>query len=102
VAEARTRGVAARDGDARQSCLDEIAGGLTTLECDALLELVRSVRLGGVTIIWIEHVINALRCIATRLAVLHGGGIISSGTPDDVLGDERVREVYLGAQGLVQ
>jgi len=81
--------------------LDEIAGGLTTVECDALLDLVRVVRADGVTVVWIEHVINALRRIATRLAVLHGGGIICSGTPDEVLADNRVREVYLGAQGLV-
>jgi branched-chain amino acid transport system ATP-binding protein len=76
--------------------LDEIAGGLTEAECDALLEIVRTVHQRGTTIIWIEHVIHALRRIATRLAVLHGGAILGSGTPDTVLADERVREVYLG------
>jgi branched-chain amino acid transport system ATP-binding protein len=76
--------------------LDEIAGGLTEAECDALLAIVRTVHGRGTTIVWIEHVIHALRRIATRLAVLHGGAILGSGLPDSVLADERVREVYLG------
>jgi branched-chain amino acid transport system ATP-binding protein len=76
--------------------LDEIAGGLTEAECDTLLEIIKTVHKRGTTIIWIEHVIHALRRIATRLAVLHGGAILGSGSPDTVLADERVREVYLG------
>jgi branched-chain amino acid transport system ATP-binding protein len=78
--------------------LDEIAGGLTDYECDDLLDIVETVRASGATIIWIEHVIHALRHVATRLAVLHGGVIISSGEPEAVLGDPRVREVYLGVE----
>ena len=76
--------------------LDEIAGGLTEAECDTLLDIVAGARAEGATIGWIEHVLHALRRIATRLAVLHGGAIISSGSPDDVLADSRVKEVYLG------
>jgi branched-chain amino acid transport system ATP-binding protein len=76
--------------------LDEIAGGLTEAECDTLLEIIQGARADGATIVWIEHVIHALRRIATRLAVLHGGAIISSGLPDEVLADSRVKEVYLG------
>ncbi|SEQ94645.1 amino acid/amide ABC transporter ATP-binding protein 1, HAAT family [Faunimonas pinastri] len=78
--------------------LDEIAGGLTDMECDELLEIIRGVHRQGATIVWIEHVIHALRRAATRLAVLYGGKIISSGTPDAVLADPRVREVYLGVE----
>jgi len=78
--------------------LDEIAGGLTDLECDQLLDIVRNARQSGATIVWIEHVIHALRRIASRLAVLHGGRIISAGAPDEVLADPRVREVYLGVE----
>ena len=76
--------------------LDEIAGGLTEAECDTLLEIVARAREDGATIVWIEHVLHALRRIATRLAVLHGGAIIASGAPDAVLTDARVKEVYLG------
>jgi branched-chain amino acid transport system ATP-binding protein len=78
--------------------LDEIAGGLTDPECDALLEIVRAVQAQGVTIVWIEHVIHALRRVATRLAVLHYGSIIRSGAPGEVMSDSRVKEVYLGVE----
>jgi branched-chain amino acid transport system ATP-binding protein len=76
--------------------LDEVAGGLTEAECDSLLDIIRAVHGKDTTVVWIEHVIQALRRIATRMAVLHDGGIIADGTPEAVLADERVRTVYLG------
>jgi branched-chain amino acid transport system ATP-binding protein len=76
--------------------LDEIAGGLTEAECDVLLGTIADVHRGGVTIVWIEHVIHALRRLVTRLAVLSGGGFIAVGAPQDVLADQRVKEAYLG------
>ena len=76
--------------------LDEIAGGLTQAECDVLLDTIREVHRGGVTIVWIEHVIQALRRLVTRLAVLAGGSFIADGPPQDVLADRRVKEAYLG------
>jgi branched-chain amino acid transport system ATP-binding protein len=76
--------------------LDEIAGGLTEAECDGLLMIVRQVHAKGTTVIWIEHVIQALRRIATRLAVLSAGAILAQGAPDAVLADSRVKAVYLG------
>jgi len=78
--------------------LDELAGGLTDAECSALMEIVRDVHGRGVTVVWIEHVIRALRRIASRLVVLYGGNICASGAPDTVLADARVKEVYLGAE----
>jgi branched-chain amino acid transport system ATP-binding protein len=76
--------------------LDEIAGGLTEAECDVLIGTIRDVHRGGVTIVWIEHVIQALRRIVTRLAVLADGNFIAMGAPRDVLSDRRVKEAYLG------
>jgi branched-chain amino acid transport system ATP-binding protein len=76
--------------------LDEIAGGLTEAECDILLNTIDEVHRGGVTIVWIEHVLHALRRLVTRLAVLSGGNFIAMGTPQDVLADQRVKEAYLG------
>ncbi|MGH7054318.1 MAG: ABC transporter ATP-binding protein [Stellaceae bacterium] len=76
--------------------LDEIAGGLTDAECDILLDTIAEVHRAGVTIVWIEHVIRALRRLVSRLAVLAGGNFIATGAPDEVLADRRVREAYLG------
>jgi branched-chain amino acid transport system ATP-binding protein len=76
--------------------LDEIAGGLTEAECDILLATIGEAHAGGVTIVWIEHVIHALRRLVTRLAVLSGGGFIAMGAPHEVLANQRVREAYLG------
>ncbi len=76
--------------------LDEIAGGLTEAECEVLLGTIREVHRGGVTIVWIEHVILALRRLVTRLAVLSGGNFIAMGAPEDVLVDRRVKQAYLG------
>jgi len=83
--------------DPKLLLLDEIAGGLTEAECNTLLDVVSDIHRAGTTVIWIEHVIRALRRIVGRIAVLHGGGIIASGPPDEVLADARVKEIYLGA-----
>jgi branched-chain amino acid transport system ATP-binding protein len=77
--------------------LDEIAGGLTEGECDALLTILAQVHARGVTIVWVEHVLHALKRLATRLAVLYGGQIIAQGTPEAILSDPHVKEIYLGA-----
>jgi branched-chain amino acid transport system ATP-binding protein len=77
--------------------LDEIAGGLTEGECDALLSILAQVHARGVTIVWVEHVLHALKRLATRLAVLYGGQIIAQGTPEAILSDPHVKEIYLGA-----
>ena len=76
--------------------LDEIAGGLTEAECGLLLDTIEGVHQSGVTIVWIEHVIHALRHLVSRLAVLSGGNFIAVGAPGEVLADRLVKEAYLG------
>jgi branched-chain amino acid transport system ATP-binding protein len=78
--------------------LDEVAGGLTEHECHALIELIREVRAGGVSIIWIEHVVHALVASIDRLLVLHNGGFIAAGDPATVLRSPQVAEIYLGIE----
>jgi branched-chain amino acid transport system ATP-binding protein len=76
--------------------LDEVAGGLTEHECKALVELIRTIRRGGVSIIWIEHVVHALTALVDRLLVLHGGTFIAQGAPEEVIRSPAVREIYMG------
>jgi branched-chain amino acid transport system ATP-binding protein len=78
--------------------LDEVAGGLTEHECQALIALIREVRKSGVSIIWIEHVVHALIASIDRLVVLHNGGFIAQGDPATVIKSPQVAEIYLGIE----
>lgn len=77
--------------------LDEVAGGLTTPEVSELVALVREVHASGIAIVWIEHVVQALTSTVGRLLCLAGGRIVADGLPDEVLANQEVRELYLGA-----
>jgi len=76
--------------------LDEIAGGLTEGECRALVETVKSIRAGGITIVWIEHIVHALLAVVERLVVLDFGRKIAEGEPLAVMNSPEVREIYMG------
>jgi len=76
--------------------LDEVAGGLTEHECATLVALIKEVRAGGVSIIWIEHVVHALLAVIDRLVVLHGGKFIAEGDPHTVIRSPQVAEIYMG------
>jgi branched-chain amino acid transport system ATP-binding protein len=78
--------------------LDEIAGGLTDAECAALIDTIRALHAGGVTIIWIEHVLHALTAVVERLLVLDFGRVIGLGDPAEIMESREVREIYLGIE----
>ncbi|WP_246730156.1 ABC transporter ATP-binding protein [Nitratireductor mangrovi] len=78
--------------------LDEIAGGLTEAECGQLVETIRRVHGGGVTIVWIEHVLHALTSVVDRLLVLDFGKVIGIGDPAEIMESRAVREIYLGIE----
>jgi branched-chain amino acid transport system ATP-binding protein len=76
--------------------LDEVAGGLTEHECQALIELIRATRRAGISIIWIEHIVHALITIVDRLVVLHAGSLIAQGDPRTVISTPVVQDIYMG------
>ncbi|PWW00252.1 amino acid/amide ABC transporter ATP-binding protein 1 (HAAT family) [Hoeflea marina] len=76
--------------------LDEIAGGLTEGECRSLVETISAIHAGGVTIIWIEHVLHALNSVVERLLVLNFGRVIAIGAPGEIMASREVQEIYLG------
>ena len=76
---------------------DEPFGGLNPQEIDGVMDLIRHVRAQGMAIIVIEHVMRALTSLADRVLVMHHGATFFEGTPEEMLADARVIEVYLGA-----
>lgn len=76
--------------------LDEIAGGLTESECEALIGTIKNVHARGATIIWIEHVVHALLAVAQKLIVLNFGKKIAEGNPEEIIASQQVKEIYLG------
>ena len=78
--------------------LDEIAGGLTEGECQALIRTIKDIHAQGVTIIWIEHVLHALTSVVERLLVLDFGKVIGLGDPDEIMASKEVQEIYLGIE----
>ena len=78
--------------------LDEVAGGLTDPEVTELVDIVRRINAGGITVIWIEHVVRALTSLVSRLTCLYDGQFIGDGDPASVLANPRVREIYLGSE----
>jgi branched-chain amino acid transport system ATP-binding protein len=61
-----------------------------------MLPIVRAIRDRGVTIVMIEHVMQAVMSLAEHVYVLSEGRIIAEGPPPAVAGDARVVEAYLG------
>ncbi|MGZ4334695.1 MAG: ABC transporter ATP-binding protein [Gaiellaceae bacterium] len=78
--------------------LDEIAGGLTEPEVQALVETVLGVRARGVAIVWIEHVLHALVSTVDRLVAVAQGEVLLEGTPAHVMASPALRDVYLGQE----
>lgn len=76
--------------------LDEIAAGLTGEEVRVILGIVAELKKQGLTIIWIEHIIETMREAADRLICMAEGRSVVSGPPDEVLRSEEVIRLYLG------
>jgi branched-chain amino acid transport system ATP-binding protein len=76
--------------------LDEVAGGLSEVECEDLVTLVNRIRATGISIIWIEHVVHALVAAVDRIVVLAGGALVADGKPEAVIRHPKVAEIYMG------
>jgi branched-chain amino acid transport system ATP-binding protein len=77
--------------------LDEPTAGMSPEETDYTVNLIKTIwEKTGITILFTEHDLKVVFSIATRIAVLQMGELIGDGTPEEIKGNQRVREAYLG------
>jgi branched-chain amino acid transport system ATP-binding protein len=89
----------AMSGRPRLLLLDEVMAGLNDAELQASIEMVRAIRGQlGVTIVLVEHVMQAVMRLAERAVVLDFGEVLAEGLPEAVMRHPAVIEAYLGEE----
>ncbi len=81
--------------------LDEVLAGLNPTEIALMIELVRKIRDGGVSVFMIEHLMQAIMSLSDRIVVLNLGRKLAEGRPDEVVHNPDVVEAYLGFPDIV-
>ena len=76
--------------------LDEVLAGLNPSEVRDMVPVIKAIRARGITVLMIEHVMQAVMSLAEQVFVLAEGRIIAMGPPDAIAADARVIEAYLG------
>ncbi len=76
--------------------LDEPFAGVNPVLAEELAERIRALHARGLGFFIVEHNLNALARLATRMFAMDRGALIASGTPDEVLANEQVRRAYVG------
>ncbi|ROZ66045.1 ATP-binding cassette domain-containing protein [Ramlibacter sp. WS9] len=76
--------------------LDEVLCGLTPSEVDQAVALIKRIRAGGTTIVFVEHLMRAVVALADRIAVLDQGKLLALGAPRETMQHPEVIGAYLG------
>lgn len=85
--------------DPKMLLLDEPTAGMSASETRATIELLQQIALEReLTLLFTEHDMDVVFAIAQKIAVLHQGRLIATGSPSDVRSNPEVKRVYLGEQ----
>jgi branched-chain amino acid transport system ATP-binding protein len=76
--------------------MDEVMGGLDQRSLPGMIELVRRIRREGISLLVIEHNLRVITAVTDRLVMLHLGEKIRDGSPQAVVSDPRVIDIYVG------
>ena len=76
---------------------DEAMAGLSGAEVDEVLKILFDLNASGITVIMIEHIMQAVMRFSQRVVCLDAGRIICEGTPESIVGNPDVQRAYLGA-----
>ena len=77
---------------------DEPTAGMSLDQAPAVLDLIAQIKADATkTVLLVEHKMDVVRALADRIIVLHNGELLADGPPDQVMGSQIVRDVYLGA-----
>jgi branched-chain amino acid transport system ATP-binding protein len=79
---------------------DEVFSGLSMSEIAGMIPLIEKLKMEGVTLIMVEHRLRELFRVADRVMALNFGEKIAEGEYTEVIEDKRVREAYLGKEGV--
>ena len=82
-------------GDPKLLLLDEPTAGMAREETDRIVALLQSLK-GTLTILLVEHDMDAVFALADRITVLVNGQVVASGAPEAIRADPEVRRAYLG------